>query len=39
LIRYYRLIEREANSTIWNGNEDIDLCILFGENNEPKEWN
>jgi len=40
-IRYYRRIEREANSTIWDGDDDVlDMCILFGlKKYEPEDWN
>jgi len=40
-IRYYRRIDREANMTIWDGDEDVlDLSILFGEKiYEPENWN
>jgi len=40
-IRYYRRIEREANETIWDGDEDVlNLCILFGEKiYKPENWN
>jgi len=39
--RHWRRIEREVNSTIWNGDEDVlDLCILFGEKiYVPEDWN
>jgi len=40
-VRYYCRIEHEANSTVWNGDEDVlDLRILFGEKKyEPEDWN
>jgi len=33
-------IEREVNSTIWDGDEDVlDLSILFGEKKyKPEKW-
>jgi len=39
-VRYWRRIERDAQETIWDGDEDVhDLCILFGEKKyEPDKW-
>jgi len=39
--RYYRRIERKANMTIWDGDEDVlNLSILFGEKiYESENWN
>jgi len=39
-VRHYRRIEREANSAIWDGDEDVlDLGILFGEKIYiPEKW-
>jgi len=40
-VRYYRKIDREANLTVWDGDEDVlDLCILFKEKiYVPEDWN
>jgi len=39
-MRYWRRIERDAQETIWDGDEDfLDLCILFGEKKyKPEKW-
>jgi len=39
-VRYYHRIEREANETIWDGDDDVlDLRILFGEKIYiPEKW-
>jgi len=39
-VRHYRRMEREANATIWDGDEDVlDLCILFKEKIYiPEKW-
>jgi len=39
-VRHYRRIEREANKTIWDGDDDVlDLKILFGEKIYiPEKW-
>jgi len=38
--RYWRRIERDAQETLWDGDEDVfDLAILFGEKiYVPEKW-
>jgi len=39
-VRYWRRIERDAQETIWDGDEDVlDLAILFGKKvYVPENW-
>jgi len=40
-VRHYQKIDREVNSTVWDGDKDVlDLCILFQEKiYVPEDWN
>jgi len=39
-VRYWRRIERDAQETLWDGDEDVfDLCVLFNEKiYELEKW-